>query len=71
MHGHQSLDWEKLLDYASEQARTEPGLDRIEALFDPENWARSPASAQMLQAETQEAIGLLDREAIWGPLTEY
>jgi DNA mismatch repair protein MutS2 len=65
-----SLDWEKLVEYASEQARTEPGFERIEALFDPANWAMSPSSAQMLQAETQEAIGLLDREALWGPLTD-
>lgn len=65
-----SLDWEKLLEYATEQARTEPGFERLEALYDPENWARDPASAQMLQAETQEAIGLLDREALWGPLVD-
>lgn len=65
-----SLDWEKLLEYATEQARTEPGFERLEALFDPANWARDPASAQMLQAETQEAIGLLDREALWGPLSD-
>ena len=65
-----SLDWEKLLEYATEQARTEPGFERLEALFDPENWAKDPSSAQMLQAETQEAIGLLDRESLWGPLTD-
>lgn len=65
-----SLDWEKLVEYATEQARTEPGYERLEALFDPANWARDPASAQMLQAETQEAIGLLDREALWSPLVD-
>jgi DNA mismatch repair protein MutS2 len=67
---HGSLDWEKLLEYATEQARTEPGFERLEALFDAENWASNPASAQMLQAETQEAIGLLDRDALWGPLVD-
>jgi DNA mismatch repair protein MutS2 len=66
----QSLDWEKLVEYATEQARTEPGFERLEALIDPENWARNPSDAQMLQAETQEAIGLLDREALWGPLAD-
>ncbi len=70
MNSHRSLDWEKLVEYASEQARTEPGFERLEALFDSENWASSPAAAQMLQAETQEAIGLLDRESLWGPLTD-
>ncbi|MBS1961689.1 MAG: Smr/MutS family protein [Bdellovibrionales bacterium] len=65
-----ALDWEKLLEYASEEARTEPGLERIEALFEPENWAASPAAAQLLQAETQEAIGLLEREHLWGPLLD-
>lgn len=70
MNAHQSLDWEKLLEYATEQARTEPGFERLEALYDPENWASNPASAQMLQAETQEAIGLLDRDSLWGPLTD-
>jgi hypothetical protein len=70
MNSHASLDWEKLLEYATEQARTEPGYVRLEALFDPANWANDPASAQILQAETQEAIGLLDRESLWGPLTD-
>ena len=70
MNSHESLDWGKLLEYASELARTEPGYERIEMLHESKNWAKNPASAQLLQAETQEAIGLLEREGLWSPLND-
>jgi DNA mismatch repair protein MutS2 len=66
----QALDWDKLLEFASEQARTEPGFERLEALADPENWAKDLLHARLLQTETQETMGLLDRESLWGPLLD-
>lgn len=70
MSTHSSLDWEKLLEYASEQARTEPGFEEIDALADPGNWASSIDEARLYQAETQEALALLDRDGLWGPLVD-
>ncbi len=70
MNTYESLDWEKLLEYACEHTRTEPGFLRLELLASQENWATNAAAAQMLQAETQEAIGLIDRDGLWGPLTD-
>jgi DNA mismatch repair protein MutS2 len=70
MNSHHALDWDKLLELASEQARTEPGFERIEALGEPANWARDLLQARLFQAETQEAMGLLDRENLWGPLVD-
>ncbi|MBC7387546.1 MAG: Smr/MutS family protein [Cryobacterium sp.] len=67
---HASLDWEKLLEFASEQARTEPGFEEIESLSDPDNWARSIEEARVSQAETLEAMGVLERESLWGPLVD-
>ncbi len=70
MNSHGSLDWEKLLEYATEQARTEPGFLKIEALLDPENWARGTEEARLFQLETFEVLTLLDRENFWGPLVD-
>lgn len=65
-----SLEWDRFLDLAEEQARTEPGCDRIQDLFDPESWAQDLDAARLLQQETQEMLGLMDRDALWGPLSE-
>src|SRR5690606_25418305 len=56
--------------YASEHARTEPGFDEIDALQNPENWAQTIDEARVDQAETFEALALLDRESLWGPLVD-
>ncbi len=70
MSGQASLDWEKLLELASEHARTEPGFEKIERLADRANWAKNAADAQLKQVETQEMVGLLERETLWSPLTD-
>lgn len=70
MNSHGSLDWEKLLEYATEEARTEPGFEKIEVLADPENWARDTEEARLFQLETFEVMVLLDRENLWGPLVD-
>lgn len=70
MSTHGSLDWGKLLEYATEQARTEPGFEKIEALLDPENWARGTEEARLFQLETFEVMTLLERETLWGSLVD-
>ncbi len=66
----QALEWRRFLALAAEQARTLPGENRVLDLENPDTWAASVPAARRLQAETQEALGLLDRDALWGPLFE-
>lgn len=70
MNLHRSLDWDRLIDYATEFAKTEPGFLKIESLEEDSAWAQTPDAARILQTETQEMMALLDREALWGPLFE-
>ena len=65
-----SLEWDRFIDLAHAEARTEPAKIQIAHLVDPANWAVHIAHAQTLQMETQEMTPLLDREALWGPLLE-
>jgi len=65
-----SLEWNRFLDLASKEARTEPAKARLLALTDPEQWAGTIAAARQLQQETLEITPLLDRDALWGPLFE-
>lgn len=65
-----SLEWDRFLDLAEEFARTEPGCDRIQDLFEPELWAQDLDRARELQQETLEMLGLVDRDALWGPINE-
>lgn len=70
MNSHGSLDWEKLLEYATEQVRTEPGFEKIESFSNPENWARGTEEARLFQLETFEVMAILDRETLWGSLVD-
>lgn len=63
------LDWPTLLELASKEARTPYGKLRIEALNDAEAFAQSPERAEALQMETQEVYALLEKAALWGPLS--
>jgi len=65
-----SLEWDRFLDLAEEFARTEPGCDRLQDLFEPEFWAQDLDRARELQHETLEMLGLVDRDALWGPTNE-
>src|SRR4051812_22767717 len=70
-----ALEWPRFLSLAEKEARTEPGKLLIQALHSPEAdmnslWAKSVEAARHLQQETQEITQLLDREALWGPLTD-
>ncbi len=67
---HESLDWEKLLELATEHARTEPGFEKLERLRDRDGWATTAADAQIRQVETEEMVGLLERESLWGALVD-
>jgi DNA mismatch repair protein MutS2 len=66
----QALEWQRFLDLATAEARTAPGQNRIAALSSAENWPPTLAGAKRLQAECQEISALLDRDGLWGPLTE-
>ncbi len=66
----QPLEWNRFLRLAETQARTEPGKWEIEELQSPETWAGNLVEANALQAETHEISGLLDRDGLWGPLTD-
>jgi DNA mismatch repair protein MutS2 len=64
------LEWDKLLILAQKEARTEPGKALLSALENSTRWASDLASAKLLQLETQEITLLLDRDALWGPLSD-
>ncbi len=63
------LDWPKLLQFTASEARTPYGKKRIEQLNFTENFAQSFERAEMLQQETQEIHALLEKAALFGPLT--
>jgi len=65
-----ALEWDRFIDRVRSEARTLPGKSLLEDLVDPAQWAQDVTTAQILQQETQEAALLLDRDALWGPLTD-
>lgn len=65
-----TLDWKKFLALASQEARTERGKNLIHSLEQNTAWAPDTSTASILQNETQEAAQLLDRDGLWGPLTD-
>jgi DNA mismatch repair protein MutS2 len=69
-HLDQALEWRRFLELAADQARTEPGENLVYDLEFPAHWAASVPEANRMQQETHEAMGLLDREALWSPLLE-
>ncbi len=66
----QAVEWGRFLDLAQKEAFTEPSKKTVRELIDPQNWAEDIHSAQGRQAEAQEMIPILDRDALWGPLFE-
>ncbi len=65
-----SLEWTTLLEKAMEGVRTETGRARLAGLNDPCAWAPDVATARVLQEETREILGLLERGELWGPLSD-
>jgi len=65
-----TLEWKRFLELASREARTERGKRLILSLEKNTTWAPDPSTAILLQSETQEANQLLDRDGLWGPLTD-
>jgi DNA mismatch repair protein MutS2 len=65
----QDLDWPKLLALTAEEARTPYGKKRIFGLSDASGFAQSLERAQELQSETQEMSAIVERAALWGPLS--
>jgi DNA mismatch repair protein MutS2 len=65
-----ALEWSRFLSLAVPEARTQPGKELIGTLSEPRHWACDIAAARSLQQKTQEISPLLDRDALWGPLTD-
>lgn len=65
-----ALEWDRFIQLAESEARSEPARALLKSLEDPEHWASELSTARLLQQETQETVSLLDREALWGPLLE-
>lgn len=66
----QSLEWYRLLDLAQDEARTEPGRYLLEQLEEMDSWAQSIPEARGMQQELLEITALLERDALWGPMSE-
>lgn len=66
----QALEWNRFLDLATREARTERGKSILHSLESTLEWAQDVAAARVRQQETQEASQLLDRDGLWGPLSE-
>jgi DNA mismatch repair protein MutS2 len=67
---YETLEWSRFIDLAQDYARSIPGKQNLADQYYPEHWAANIASARQMQQETQELMGVLDRDALWGPLTE-
>ena len=64
------IEWDRLIEIAQGEVKSEVGKALILDLYDPQKWAANVESARHLQQETQEVIPLIEREALWGPLME-
>jgi DNA mismatch repair protein MutS2 len=65
-----ALEWNRFLALSIAEARTEPGKALLQSLSNPALWAQNIALARVSQQKTQDMIPLLDRDALWGPLTD-
>jgi DNA mismatch repair protein MutS2 len=70
MNALQALEWGRFLELSVPEARTQPGKALLCSLEEPKAWAQNLASSRLLQTKTQEMIPLLDRDSLWGPLTD-
>jgi DNA mismatch repair protein MutS2 len=66
----QALEWGRFLELAEKEARTDLGKDLVRELSESTTWAPDVATARVMQQETQECVPLLERDALWGPLTD-
>jgi DNA mismatch repair protein MutS2 len=64
------LEWPALIEATLLEARCQPAQARLTRLLFQETWAPSPQVAERLQLETQEMALLLEREGLWGPLSD-
>ncbi|MBI2712547.1 MAG: hypothetical protein HYX41_06825, partial [Bdellovibrio sp.] len=66
----ETLEWSRIIDLTQDEARSIPGKQNLADDYYPRNWAPDLQVARLMQQETQEMMGLLDRDALWGPMTE-
>ena len=64
-----SLEWPRLIELASEDARSEPGKTSVLSLISSDRFAPDLESARQRQTETTEASAFLEREQLWGALS--
>lgn len=61
-------EWNECIGHAVTQARSEPARAGLQAFQSESLWARDLVSAQAMQQETTEMMGLLEREGLWSSL---
>lgn len=66
----QALEWPRFIANATNEAHSQTGKYLIQALANPLHWARDIEASRLLQLEMQEIAPLLDRDALWSPLTD-
>src|SRR4051794_38421117 len=64
------LEWHRFIELAQNEAGTEPGKLQLGELLESSAWAPDIQTARIMQQETLEVTPLLDRDALWGPLTD-
>ncbi|MBL7715212.1 MAG: Smr/MutS family protein [Bdellovibrionales bacterium] len=64
----QELEWNRLVAAAQERAQTQVGRDLLEALRDPENWAKTPAEANEWQDHLAQIEPYLTQDRLWNAL---
>ncbi len=65
-----ALEWDRFIELAQVEVRTEPGKTLLDQLKDSTHWAADILMARQMQQETLEITPLLERDALWGPLFE-
>jgi DNA mismatch repair protein MutS2 len=65
-----ALEWPRFITLASEEARSLSARSAVLRLSQPAAFAPDLESARLRQLETEETFALLNREKLWGPLSE-
>ena len=65
-----TLEFDRILELASENTLSEVGFDFLNALADPAEWAATADIATQLQQETFELLHLVDRDPLWSGLRD-
>jgi len=67
---NQTIEWNRFIDYAEQEAFSEPAKQRVLLLKDMNHWAEDLNIACLLQSQTKEIFELGTKESLWSPLLE-